>query len=252
VAGFLFGVAALVRPNVVTMFPGIAVGAWFLLRRERRPWLVPAMIASLGLVLAVSPWVIRNHRVHDRWFFVSTGGGRQFWFGNNEQTTGTTRVHPDPDPAMWAELMRLPDEFAQEAYFYRQGVEFMREHPGRAAWLYLVKMGNLLAIFPDTKTQTYMSPLSQGAQGLASLVVYAGALLALRRWRREPLLWVMSGGVLSYCVVSAFYFSCMRYRMAVEPCLLLMAGLGFADLWARRSARPGLAAAPSDGGPAAA
>lgn len=243
-AGFLFGVAALVRPTAVMMVPGLALGAIFLLRRARKPWLLPLAVAALGMVLAVSPWVMRNHRVHDRWFFVATGGGRQFWFGNNLVTTGTTRVHPEPDPAMMSELMRLPDEFAQEAYFYREGVAFIREHPGRAAWLYLVKMGNLLALYPDTKSQNYMNLWSQGAQTAASLIVYAGALIALRRWRREPLMWVMCGAIASYCLVSALYFSCMRYRMAVEPCLLMMAGIGFGALWDTR--RPAhLAAAPA-------
>lgn len=249
--GFLFGVAALIRPNVVTMVPGLGIAALLVLRRERRPWFVPLAVAALGLVLAVSPWVARSHRVHDRWFFVSTGGGRQFWFGNNLVTTGSTRVHPEPDPVMWSALMRLPDEFAQEAYFYREGVAFIREHPGRAARLYLVKMGNLLALYPDTKSQTYMSLWSQGAQAIASLVVYTGVLIALVRRRREPLLWVLLGGIVTYSLVSAFYFSCMRYRMAFEPCLLIMAGVGLGALWdARRPARVASAGQHSGSSPA--
>jgi 4-amino-4-deoxy-L-arabinose transferase-like glycosyltransferase len=234
--GFTFGLAVQVRPNLLVLFGGFALGLAWALRRQRRPWLLPLAVCSAALVLAVVPWTVRNHRVHDRWFFVSTGGGRQFWFGNNEQTSGSTRVHPEPDAEMWADLERLPNDFEKEAFFYRKGAEFVRAHPARAAWLYLVKLGNLYALYPDTKSRTYINLWSEWAQSLASVVIYIGALLGLRRWRSEPPLWPMVAGIVTFTAVNALYFSCMRYRMAFEPMLMLMAGLGWAGVVAGRRA----------------
>jgi len=134
---------------------------------------------------------------------------------------------------MEAEIERLPDDFAVEAYFYRKGQEFVHAQPARAAWLYVVKLGNLFALYPETKSRTFINDWSRWSQALSSLVIYAGTLLGLARWREEPALWPLGGAVVSFALVNALFFSCMRYRMAFEPCLLLIAGLGWASVWSR-------------------
>jgi 4-amino-4-deoxy-L-arabinose transferase-like glycosyltransferase len=226
--GALLGVAILVRPNAVLVLPGLALGLALAMRRARRAWLRPALACAAALALTLSPWVIRNHQVHGRWYFLATGGGRQFWFGNNPRATGDTRIAIEPDSATMAALHALPDDSARERYLYGQGLAFVRAHPGRALGLYVRELGNLFAPYPDTVSQTYINPWSRAAQGLMSAIVFAGALLALARFRHEPALWALAGGVASYALGSAAFLTMMRYRLAIEPCLLWMAGLGWA------------------------
>ena len=109
----------------------------------------------------------------------------------------------------------------------------MREHPVRAARLYLIRLGNLFALHPEPVTRAFVNVWSRWAQVLASLVVYAGAVLALRRWRTHAVLWPMVGGIVTFSLVNAMFFMNMRYRMSFEPCLLLMAGLGYANILER-------------------
>jgi 4-amino-4-deoxy-L-arabinose transferase-like glycosyltransferase len=234
-AGFAFGLAALVRPNTVLLLPGLALGLLPLLQRARRSPLVPALLVTAGLALAVSPWLVRNHQVHGRWFFVATGGGRQFWVGNDERATAATTAPTQLDSAMTAELMSLPDEVARERHFYRRGFEFVREHPDRAARLYLIKLGNLFALWPETFSRTqFVNPWSRMAQGLASAVIFAGALIALaRRWRSDPWVWPLVGAIATFALGNAVFFTVLRYRMAFEPCLLWLAGAGWAAVIAR-------------------
>ena len=235
-AGALLGVATLVRPNAILMWPGLALGFMVVLVRERRGWFLPLLVASLALVLAITPWEVRNHRVFGRWFFITTGGGRSLWLGNNPWTDCVTSVYAQPDSATQAEIGRLPDEFALDAYYHRKAVEFIRDHPARAARLYGIKLGNLFALYPEPYTRSFMSAWARWAQGLASVVVYAGVLLAFRRWRDEPALWPLTASIVAYSLVNALYYSVLRYRMVFEPCLLLMAGLGWAGAWAHRGA----------------
>ncbi len=238
-AGALFGLAALVRPNVVTLLPGLGIGLLFALRRAGRRWAAPALAAGAALALTVAPWVVRCHRVHGEWFFVATGGGRQFWFGNNPRATGATTSLTWFDDAQMDSLRRLPDDVARERWLYRQGMEFVRHEPGRAARLYLVKLGNLFALWPETFSRTgFINRWSRWSQGLASAVIFAGTLLALRRWRADPALWPLAGAVASFALVNAVFFTVMRYRMAFEPCLLWMAGAGWAGVgWVASAAR---------------
>ncbi len=237
-AGALFGFSVLVRPNTALLLPGLGLGFALAMHRERRPWLAPALACGLAMALTLAPWVVRNHRVHHRWYFVSTGGGRQFWFGNNPAASGVTTSLTPPDSAMRTEMGLLPDDAARERYLYRRGMAFIREHPGHAFRLYLVKLGNLFALFPETYSRTaFLTPRSKVAQAAASLVVFLGALLALRRLRRTPALWPMVGAIASFALTNAVFFTVMRYRMAFEPCLLWMAGAGWA--WTLPRARDG-------------
>jgi 4-amino-4-deoxy-L-arabinose transferase-like glycosyltransferase len=238
-AGALFGLALLTRPNTVTLLPGVALGFSLALHRERRHWVLPLLTAGVAALLVISPWVIRNQRVHHRWFFVATGGGRQFWYGNNSGATGASTSATFPDSGLCNELARLPDEVVQERLLYERGMEFVRQHPGRAARLYAVKLGNLFALYPETISHsTFMIPASRLCGGIASAVIFLGALLALSRLRRTPVLWPMVGGIVTFALVNSVFFTVMRYRMAFEPCLLWMAGLGWTTTLWRQRARP--------------
>jgi len=230
-AGVLFGLAALIRPNTVVLIPGLGIGSLAALRRAGRAWIGPALVAGAALALTIAPWIVRCHRVHGEWFFVATGGGRQFWLGNHARATGDTRA-----PALWnaAELDSLrarPDDIARERWFYEEGMRAVRADPGRAAGLYLVRLGNLFALWPETYSRTsYLNVWSRWAQGLASVAIFAGVILALLRRRDDPAVWTLAGAVVGFALVNAVFFTVLRYRMAFEPCLLWLAGAGWASL----------------------
>ncbi len=236
--GVLLGIVLLIRPSSVFLVPGLAVGLALALHRGRRPWLAPALVCAAAIALTVAPWIVRNHRVHGHWFFIATGGGRQIWFGNNPNATADTRVPSVLDPGMLEEIRPFPDDLARERHLYRRALGWMRENPGRAAWLYVLELRNIFAFYPETESRTHVNPWSRAAGGLTSAAVFAGALLSLGRLRADPSLWVLAALVISYALGCAFFFSVMRYRMAVEPALLWMAGSGWAGLLAARSQPP--------------
>jgi len=232
-AGALFGIAILIRPNAVLLFPGMAVGLFFAARAGRRRWIGPALAFVAGVVLAVGPWVVREHRVHDRWYFVVTGGGRTFWYSNNPRANAETAIPVRPDSAMLTVLYSLPDDVARENYYYRQGRDFMRRHPGRAAVLFAKELRNLYSLYPEPITRTYINRWSRWAQGVASAFLFAGVLMGLARFRAEPALWILAGGIATFSLGSAVFLTLFRYRMAIEPCLLWIAGLGWSLAWSR-------------------
>jgi 4-amino-4-deoxy-L-arabinose transferase-like glycosyltransferase len=234
-AGALFGLGLLTRPNVLTLLPGLTLGFALALHRQRRPWALGVLALGLTALLVTTPWVVRNQHLHHHWFFVSTGGGLSFWLGNNPSATGASNVLPPFDQVLYDELAHAPDVVMRERLLYRRGWEFAIQHPHRAAWLYLLRLGNLFALYPNTVTRpSYQNHLSRACQGAASAVLFVGAMLALTRLRRTPALWPLVGSIVTFAVSNAIYFMVMRYRMAFEPCLLWMAGFGWATrLWPR-------------------
>ena len=229
IAGGLFGVAALVRPTTVFLLPGLGIGLLIAQRSAGRVRVMALLVALAALAVVVAPWVVRCHAVHGRWFFIATGGGRQFWVGNNARATAETTSPTQWNAAELESLASFPDEIARERWHYREGLRAVRADPARAGRLYLKELANLFALWPET----FSHNVSTGryglwAQGAASLIIFAGALLALGRIRGEPLLWPLFGAVVSFALASAVFFTVMRYRMVVEPCLMWLAGVGWA------------------------
>lgn len=232
--GVLLGLVLLIRPGSAFLLPGLALGLALALGRERRAWVAPALVCGAAIALTVAPWIARNHRVYGQWFFIASGGGRALWFGNNPNATADTRVPAVLEPAMEEELRSMPDELARERHLFRRALEWMRRNPGRAAGLYALELRNLFALYPATSTRFSDSPWGRAVQGLASVVLFAGALLSLGRLRDDPRLGVLAALTVSYALGSAFFFTAMRYRMAIEPALLWMAGAGFGGLLGAR------------------
>ena len=236
-AGVLFGVSALVRPNTVFMLPGLGLGLLLAPRPPAGGRLVPGLIALLALVATLTPWIVRGHQVHGRWYFVASGGGRQFWVGNNARATAETTSPTQWNAAELESLARQPDELAQERWLYREGMRFVRAEPARAGRLYLKELGNLFALWPETFSRTrFVNGWSRWSQGLASAVIFLGVLLALPRMRTDPVVWPILGAIASFALASAAFFTVMRYRMSIEPCLLWLAGAGWAAALGGRAA----------------
>ena len=244
-AGGLFGLAALVRPTTVFLLPGLGVGMLLAFRASARPRVGPAVAALAALILVVAPWVVRGHRVHGQWFFIATGGGRQFWVGNNPRATAETQAPTQWSAAERESLASYPDEMARERWHYREGLRFVRAEPARAARLYVRELANLFAPWPETFSRTLaIGPWGRAAQGVATIMVFAGVALALGRMRPDPLLWPVLGAVVSFALMSALFFTVMRYRMVIEPCLLWLAGVGWSGTAAGAALARRLGAGP--------
>ena len=96
VAGLFLGLATLVRPTVL-VFP-LLLWVWF--HRHGWRW-VSALLATScvfgSTLIAVSPWLIRNHELTGHWTDISTNGGEVFWVGNHPRALGGYHAPQDID-----------------------------------------------------------------------------------------------------------------------------------------------------------
>jgi 4-amino-4-deoxy-L-arabinose transferase-like glycosyltransferase len=88
-AGLLFGLATLMRPQTM-LFPSGAIVALLVVYRDFR-WrdaVLAALIVHVALFAAVLPWSLRNQRVMGEFVLVSTNGGSSLLTGANDLATG--------------------------------------------------------------------------------------------------------------------------------------------------------------------
>jgi tetratricopeptide (TPR) repeat protein/4-amino-4-deoxy-L-arabinose transferase-like glycosyltransferase len=240
IAGLIFGIQTLNRPNVLIAAMGVALVMLIVTRRVR-----PAALLVAGLIAGMAPAAIRNAVVAHQWSFVSSHGGLNFYIGNSPTATGFYQPVPGITPTIVgqekdtrrvaARALGGPVSDAEASdYFFHLGRAWIAEHPGAALALLARKIGYVfhaqhIALphsYPfyayDAGTALRFYPV--GAWLLTPLGLVGLMLAAPADRRREFLVW--ASFVPAYAVAVAAFFVAERYRL---PLLVpLCAGAGAA------------------------
>jgi len=239
ISGIVFGLASLNRPNMTVAAAGLA--AMLMLRWRIRP----ALILSAGVLIGMTPVVVRNLVVADQWSLVSSHGGLNFYIGNSEMATGFYHAVPGIQPdikgqsrdtrlvAEQALGRRLTDAEVSD-YFMERAWTWIRENPGPATGLFLKKLGFVfhaqhIALpysYPffvydaDTSLRFYaIGPWLLIPLGVVGLVV----MWRTAADRPSALLWIAFVPI--YAVSIAVFFVAERYRLPLLVPLCVGSGI---------------------------
>jgi 4-amino-4-deoxy-L-arabinose transferase-like glycosyltransferase len=240
IAGAVFGLQTLNRPNV--LIAAVVVGAALLALRH--PRLAAALAA--GMLVGMSPVAVRNLAVAGEFSLVSSHGGLNFYIGNNAQATGFYNPVPGITPSIVGQekdakalaerrVGRSMIDSEVSSYFVREGVKWIRDHPGDAVALFLYKLRFTFHAQHVALPHSYPFYAQESGTLLRLLVVgpwllvplgLVGLTFAAPR-SRGYLAWVAF--VPGYAVAVAIFFVAERYRL---PLLVpLCAGAGAAATW---------------------
>jgi 4-amino-4-deoxy-L-arabinose transferase-like glycosyltransferase len=228
-SGVLLAAAGLTRPNLLPLALVVLVISWW------RLGLRPALLAALGIALALSPWMARNA--------IRTGvpnpttffGPYNMWLGMND---AAFRMYENPSsPEFRAQKSRLYEELSREKvgeleargifdvhridrFWWDEFLKYVREHPRRAAAI----LGHRALHF----FRPWISPamVSSGFFWISvlaqlPLLVLAIVSLAIDRRAREPLLLWMVAVCFLFSLPFVFQH---RLRFPVYDPLLVILG----------------------------
>jgi tetratricopeptide (TPR) repeat protein len=235
VAGIVFGLQTLNRPNVLLAAAVIAAVAFTVRRR------LLALALAAGIAIGMAPVAIRNLVVAHELSFVSSHGGLNFYIGNGEGATGYYRpvegITPNiegqqTDAARVASraLGHPATDAEASSYFYRLAWTWIREHPGDAAGLFVRKLyytfqAQFVALpesypFFVRDERTLLRFLFVGPW---LLIPFGVAGLILRgRMTVSYLVWLAF--VPGYAIAVAVFFMAERYRLPLLVALTVGAG----------------------------
>lgn len=270
-AGAVFGLAAIVRPNILLFVPVVVV--WIFLRGWRTSREGAARGSSLALpsacglafalafLLPIAPITAYNRAVGKDWVLVSSQGGVNFWIGNHPGANGQTAIVPGTRPDWWGgyeDSIRLaeleegrtlrPSEVSR--HYARKAWSWIRTEPAAAARLALWKLrlfwtdwelgNNTSETFFAMRFGPVLRWLPIGFGALAPLGLL-GFLLCAPAWRRLLPLW---GFLPVYTASVVAFFVCSRFRVPVIPVLAIFAAHAVVRLagMVRERRIPGLAA----------
>lgn len=243
VCGILLGLSAVCRANAL-LTAVIFIGWVFLSQRETGSLAKSVLPMVLGVVLAILPVTMRNYFVGNDFVLISSNGGIVFAQGNNEYANGVSAPLPgfsgsigaqrEEEMALAAKALGHPVKQSESAaYWFGQGIKFIRDHPGEFVWLLVRKVVWSLhnresrcsynfyleqEIIPILRFLVLPFPL---LAGLALFGFLRGLLKGMPRETNLVALYVVS------IFLSLVIFSVSsRYRAPAVPALAIFAGFG--------------------------
>ncbi len=224
-AGALLGLATLCRSALLAFV--VSVAAWVFLTRPqkgRAAWEAALVIA--GFCAAMGAWWGRNYAIHGRPVAATTEGGYTLWVTNNERADGGGHCFWPDDKASFDGL----SEVEIDRRFYQLGTAYIRSHPGRFLELAAAKFVRFWRLWPHASEPAVgiVAAVVAGATFTPVLLLAGiGAYVERRRWRDLSLLYLL----IAYCTaLHMVLMAITRYRLPIEPFLIVLASRGLGRL----------------------
>ena len=218
--------------------------------RGRRGTATGIAAFSAGLLIAVSPLPIRNAVMTGGFIPLTTGGGINYYIGNNPRATGY--YHPPQFKGetlgatpgeQWRRMYSIasgetgreikPSEIS--GFWFKRGLEYNLSEPGRWADLLWRKTLFFFNDYERANVESFNFHRRFGGIlglplltfGIVAPLALMGIFLTRERWRR---LWLLYGGISAYLLSALAFYVTARYRLPAVPLLLPFAGMGIVEL----------------------
>ena len=270
-AGCLAGSLLLVEPILALTLPICAAAFWLCGRqdrwRDRLRWVPVGRVALMVGVatLIVSPWIVRNWRVHREFVFVKSSFGYALWQGNNPMSWGTDKI-PKPSSeqlrldhdgtlagvnrALWEarhETLYIDDvllkptgyrefvglnEPGRSRLLAGRALEFIRHDPARYGRLCINRL-RYFFLFDDTNPKA-ANRIYRWSTIIWLVLASVGLSTSLGRWRE---FWPGYAVFFAVAVFHALVITSVRFRIPIEPLSFVWAAAAIGPAAARLASR---------------
>lgn len=229
--------AATLVKATLTVFAPVLIGAtaWASGAGGRKA--VKVLVVAVCLCAAfMTPWWVRNAVVFGRFVPFTTGSGYNLYLGNNP-TYGAAGVDGSGnfDPVVVATINRLTEVDRQRAY-KDEAVRFVAENPTRTLRADAGKFVRFWNIIPNTVEFRHgLYPIVCAlSYGPILLLALWSAFRSRKRWRDFAPFYLIIG---YFTAVHTITMASLRYRLPIEPLLIILAAGPIADVLGREDAR---------------
>ena len=160
--------------------------------------------------------------VHGHWPVISTHGGFILARSNAADPAWRQERGWGIDRRVFEQT---PSEVARDRMWYRQGLRFIREHPGAYIRLAMERFLRFWYFFQPSYNFWFMSILPFFLAGM------------VRFWNKQGSLFLTCGIVLSVVMFSTVLYGDARFRLPLEPFFILFAAACLRELADRRGGR---------------
>lgn len=230
-SGLLLGVVVLLRPVALVLGPLLVAWVAAVGPRSGARRAAHGVVAALACAAVVAPWLLGNLRAEGAALPPSFRGMQHAPVAADE--IARDGLASSLARKAWIDPLALVDHAATEL------AHFWELYPTRLSTDVADRRATMHAADPRLPTDTTFHPglrdaVSTITSGLELGLALTGIVLGWRRNRAAVVL--LAGAALAYGLGYALFVAKLRYRIAVLPEVLLLAGLGIAAL--RRAPAP--------------
>ena len=247
--GVVLGLSAIARPSILIFVAVVPVALFWV--GKPRAWRRQTLLVIAGLMIVITPVLVRNYVVGRDFVPIASQGGVNFYIGNNPQSNGSQAMVPGTAWDLHGTFQGAIDLAEQEAggplkpsqvssHYFRKGIGFIFDSPGDAATLTLKKLYLFWAGVERSNNkyiQFFWEEFGLGKFPLPGfwLVGPLGLLGGVLLWPRRREFALLYLFVTSYMVGVVAFFVNARFRLPVIPILIIFAAYALYYLY--RSAR---------------
>ena len=243
-AGFIAGLAALTRPNILLFIAAFC--AWALWHRRTSAYR-SLLLFIVPIALVILPVTYRNWTIEPDLVFISSNAGVNFYIGNNADYERTVSLRPG---MQWEDMIAEPAHWGHEtatarsAFFFGKSFDYIAAQPLDYLGL-LCKKGFLFWNGPEAKRNQDIYYARQHSRilsfllwdwyisipfGLIGPLSLLGLGLSVRgKW--TPPVALLRLYALVYTASVVLFFPAARYRMPVVPVLIAFAAFAAFQLY---------------------
>ncbi len=237
----LLALAGWVKPTLLFLPPVLLFGCAWLWRRDLRHAIRVGAVASVIFVAVFAPWWIRNGLLFDAFVPFTTTSSANLYLGNNAHNSnfGVNWI-TDVDQAVVARINALP-EIARQAAYKHEAVEWIVGHPTAFLRGTVVKLFRYWNVIPNAVEFRSSGMMLISLLSFGPVLVLAMVCVAFGRRHVElaPIYALIGYYTVVHCIVIAS----LRYRLPLEPFLIVMASYPLAQIVAKFQARFGSSSA---------
>ena len=238
--GLLWGVTLMVNATLAALLP-LLLG-WLAYRRHlvRQEWIRRAAVSIAIVVLCCVPWTIRNYKVFHHFVPLRSVLGLQLWLGNNDQTEDIFRG--DLHPIYNAEEREKYTAMGEIAYMHEkrdEALQYMISHPAREVRLVTYRFISIWSGGTPYPLKDFIETPSLGFRFILAFNLFAalGALCGIFVLVRSHNAFWFPVAVFPLVYPWAYYLtlSLPRYRLPIDPIVLLLLALALQQIFPQRA-----------------
>ena len=231
--GLLGGLIGLNNPTILPLLCALVIWIWFRLRARDRGCIPQAAVAALIAMLLISPWVVRNYYVFDRFIPMRSNLGLHLRVGNTLDTSEYWHAELDPphSPREMSEMLQT-GEIAYMDHKKEQAFAFIHAHPGVYAYLVFKRFADFWTGIWNLSPQWIKDNPGQAANIPFCTAITIFAFIGLRRtfYYDHSAAWAFSICLLVYPIIYYLTTYEIPYRHPLDPLLVILAVAGIFKL----------------------
>lgn len=220
VSGVVAGVGTLVRPTWLLMAPAFLL-PFLLFARSRSRAIGQCVVLLAGLALTLTPWTWRNYQITGHAIPTTLWVGASLYDGLHPGATGKSDMKFVESEGIYA----TQSEYDADQHYRHAAWKYLRENPGRAFQLGLIKLGRFWSPWPNAEQFGHWAVGIALAGTFLPACFFAG--IGIWCMRRHVWGWLIPCAPLLYfSAVHTLFVGSIRYRLPAEGPLLLLSAVG--------------------------